>query len=128
MAEVYFFGCHGGLGHYLYQPGRRYHIPNPGLPWINGELDGGLAPEGEDQALGVAALHYRAGWTAMSMWDRSLDRRFNSSATFIARGEHNFAAMTALASKHFYAVWERINAQAEVRELAGSFQAERRVG
>lgn len=116
MKGIYFFGCYQNLGHYLYEPGRRYHVQNPGLPWTDGELDGGLAPQGEKQTLGQTALRHRAGWTALAMWDRSLDKRFNSNAVFLARGEHSFDGMMTLAREHFPAVLARIEAQAQLSE------------
>jgi hypothetical protein len=117
MKGIYFFGCYQNLGHYLYEAGRRYHVQNPGLPWTDNELDGGLAPKNRDeQTLGRATLHHRAGWTAMAMWDRSLDQRFNSNAAFIARGEHGFGEMLRLAREGFPDVLARIEAQAPLVE------------
>lgn len=115
---VYFFGCIGDCGHFLWAPGKRYPITMPlDWPWhYEGILDGTFAPQGNQQ-LGRALITHHGGWTVLAMWDRSVDRRPDSNGAFIARGDHNFVRMVELAQKHFPAVLARIEAQAPLVEV-----------
>ena len=48
-------------------------------------------------------------WTALGCYDRTQDHRKGSISVFISEGEHDEAAMQALAAQHFPAVWARIH-------------------
>ena len=114
---MYFFGCWGEPGHYLFNPrgGMTPHATLP--PQIRGRIDGGFcraAPPGERwdgkkayEAEGLALLHHVEGWTILAFWDRSGDQRWGSHSTYLAKGEHDFAEMVRLAREAFPAVWAR---------------------
>lgn len=116
--EVYYFGCWGGLGHYLWTPGGRTRNEER-MPWSLRELDGSLAGDPaladarrpghwSDQPEGVVRLHHRAGWTAIAFWDRSQDQRGNSNSAFLARGDLTGEEMIERFELSFPAVWQRI--------------------
>lgn len=134
MTSLY-FGCARGIdgrrevGHHWYEPNREPtrwtlwsvsgRVAEPLNPW--GIIDGKLAPRlvrgqlaigahprrGEEAAQGVALLHYKDGWTALAFWDRSGDRRGNSSSTFLFDEELGFAAALARAKAEFPTLFER---------------------
>ena len=64
----------------------------------------GPQPEGEHRLL------HENGWTCLSMWDRSADRRGACTASFAFEGTHDFPACIALARVHFPGIIERIEA------------------
>ncbi|RUP36917.1 MAG: hypothetical protein EKK60_13835 [Gordonia sp. (in: high G+C Gram-positive bacteria)] len=116
--RVFFFGCaHGGGGHRLHGS-----ASESCLPWKLTEIDGRAQPNSaiyahtwqvpeEKQPLGVARLHHRAGWTMLSFWDRSMDKRFGSNGNFIIEGTHTFAEACRLASEAWPESWLRITTQ-----------------
>lgn len=127
-----YFGCdrgvwgntqagHGFSGpHGSYVNGRDAQAVNP---W--GMLDGKLAPKdhhGEvvfgvddrrraeravEYPQGVAALHHKDGWTALSFWDRTGDSRGNSNSTFLFDSVMSFEEAIDAAREHFSALFER---------------------
>jgi len=117
MATLYYHGCLGQPGHYLYRPpgissSRRKLTP---FGW---ELDGGYAPKGR-QVEGRARLVHDKGWTILAFWDRTGDTRGNSNSAFLIEGEHTFDEMVAMAQEHYPKVWKRITAKFEVTQHAG---------
>lgn len=109
-ARVFYFGCYGEVGHYLHTPDM-HHAWNDHniIPWGK-NIDSTLCPPGryeENQPEGVAVLTFKDGWTALSFWDRSVDRRGNSNSNFIAEGAFNFNQMVEIAQTHFPKVWKR---------------------
>lgn len=99
-----FFGCWGGIGHYLRDPrGEMSFKPHP---WSDG-IDARLTPP-LDKRHGADAMHHREGWTAWAMWDYSLDHRGGSNAVFLAPGTHGVTAMRMIAKRCFGSVLERI--------------------
>lgn len=115
--RVFYFGCWGEPGHYLFRPRGLAATREEGrsLPWPH--MDTTLAPgprhprygevESKDQHQGHAALHRRCGWTALAFWDRSLDRRHNSNSVFVAEGTHSANDMLSLAREHFPEIMQR---------------------
>ncbi len=125
---ILFFGCWTDLGHYLWTPERsRARFGPPGLgvfgwetavPWGH-HLDGGLAPldeRGARLAEGVVAVHKatmyvrtprEVTWTALSWWDRSVDKRPGSSATFLTDEELPDVELLARAKLYFPSVFAR---------------------
>lgn len=103
---VWFFGCIGDSGHYLWSPVSRGHDSKTlrsVIPWGDG-LDGGLCPGAYDrrfpkmpqrdyQPEGYAAVSYRGGWTALAWWDRSVDSRPGSNAAVLV---HELATASEL--------------------------------
>ena len=117
---VYFFGCWDRAGHFLHEPGGRApHRPNLG-PLGNGDvLDGGFTPgphrpsysekrNPEDET--AVSLTQFQGWTILSMWDRTVDKRGACNAEFVAEGLHDLAEMWALAREHFPQIVARLKA------------------
>lgn len=78
---IYFFGCWERAGHYLHAVDGRQ------LRWAEGPwgyaIDGGLLDKRVAQVEGVAVVAQRDGWTAVSFWDRSVDKRQGSNAAFL---------------------------------------------
>jgi hypothetical protein len=76
-------------------------------------VDGHLAPrdgEGRDapeMPQGVAAVHHKDGWTAVSFWDRTGDRRGNSSTTFLMDIDVSFDTVIGIAKTEFPELFER---------------------
>jgi len=60
-----------------------------------------------EQIEGAALLHYKDGWTALSFWDRSIDKRSGCNSNFFAQGTHTFEEMLEIARAHFPAVMAR---------------------
>lgn len=114
MDEVLFFGCWSRVGHHLWTP-RGQISDRRDLERIGGKsLDGDFAPHLSHlgycncpQIEGSAALHHLDGWTILSFWDRSIDRRKGSNSSFLARGELSFGEMVAVAKEHYPEVWRR---------------------
>lgn len=136
-------------GHYLRRPMpvTTSNLPGvsptlwDGVPWSVTELDSRLAGDpalverwgdgidgkgtvphwrSEDQPEGVVRLHHRDGWTAISFWDRTGDRRGSSNSTFIAEGMHDAPQMLTLFAESFPAIWARITAKVQLVEHPGN--------
>jgi hypothetical protein len=102
--EFYFFGCIDGPGHFMHAADgspRRYYHDQP-----FGKLDGGLQPTGQE-IQGRALVHHRDGWTAVSFWDRSVDKRGGCNGNFLANKTLSFDEMMVLAREHFPRVMAR---------------------
>lgn len=136
--DVLFYGVRtgDGAGHYLHAPGggwaRESDLPPPlrridcvwtrATPRTQEEVRDRI-PQTEDQHQGRAFMHYVAGWTIVSWWDRSEDKRGACNANFLARGRRNFASMLALAREHFPREMRRMES-AYALALAGEDIAE----
>jgi len=111
--RAYYFGCYGPAGHVWHGQGMRSLGLSgaEGTPWLAGDVDGGLAPrDGRDELpQGVAALHHRDGWTALSFWDRTGDSRGNSNSTFVLEAELDFDQALALARELFPELFARFD-------------------
>jgi hypothetical protein len=122
---IYYFGAlsRRSGGHFLFAPGQRpASSEKKTLPWpdVDAVLCPGFVAGGTpeaDQIEGRAQLHHRDGWTALAFWDRSVDARFGANSVFIAKGQHDFEGMIALARKYFPDVWGRWQFQVQ---LAGA--------
>lgn len=117
MTDRFYFGCVGRSGHYMHDAGLRHSWEAP-QPWKR--IDGVLQPgctftkyigwkSPRKQPEGLAAIHHKDGWTALSFWDRSVDKRGNCNSTFFFKGTHRFGTMCQLAGKHFPSVWSRFS-------------------
>jgi len=126
--RIYYFGCESKerKGHFLHMPWQPgYQRMGAGrerreeLPWDDGMLDSGLAPNDPRQRQGICRLTTvvtDAGtWTALAFWDRSGDSRGNSNSAIIAEGEYTHDEMVALFQEHFPVVWERVTAEMELK-------------
>lgn len=120
---MFYFGPWDGAGHYLTDE-RGRHVRDDErdtLPWNEwrGEVDGKLQPHGEscngrpycgcDQPEGVALLHHKNGWTALSFWDRSVDKRGGCNSTYFAKGTFTFDQMVEMAKTRFAYRWNKMN-------------------
>lgn len=118
MAEVeypiYYLGCWDEAGHYLHDPTGKSHYYSIG-PFTLALLDGGpfmpqkatlTYPALEDERNSM--LTWSEGWTVLSMWDRSVDARPGSHATFVARGKYLEGAMWGLIKLHFPKIAQRL--------------------
>lgn len=82
VSEWLYFGCRHEAGHYVFREnGRTDYWLEDGI----GRFDGKLAPQPEAE-LYVAALSRLGGWglSALSWWDRSVDRRPGSNSILFA--------------------------------------------
>lgn len=111
MSDFLYFGCASkeSIGHYLFAPGMRsaYEMEKR-TPWKYERLDG-LFRDGNQSACTLFSL---AGWSGISMPDRSADRRPASNAVFIAKGDYGFTALVELFEEKFPAPFARISAAA----------------
>jgi hypothetical protein len=108
--RIYYFGCAGEPGHYLWEPGL-HGTSRFKNPWGN-QIDTGLCPKGTGYEVeGEAALHKKDGFTAISFWDRSGDSRHQSNSSFIAQGDFTFGQMLELAKQHFPQIMARFKFQ-----------------
>ena len=136
---VLFFGVRTGTGagHYLCGPGGRY-VDQRTLPEPLQRLDGvwtratprtteevrdryrGKDPEAE----GRAFIHFVAGWTVVSWWDRSEDRRGGCCAVFLTPQRCTFAEMLALARAEFPREMARMEAAYSIGLAGGDLPVE----
>lgn len=111
MNDDFYFGCwNGRVGHYLYDTRgstRSDYSPPAGFPIRSTILDGGLLPPGEPQTEGVATFCHINGWTVISFWDRSVDKRGGCSSSFLMKGLHDFGSACCRAKSQFPDIWNR---------------------
>jgi len=88
-----YFGFHESAGHCLHWPGGMSVYPDQlhGFPWDDGLLDGGLLRNRKVPDEPDGRVHWTCGgrdefWFAFVWWDRSGDRRGNSTSGFYVRG------------------------------------------
>lgn len=108
--KIYYFGCIDRPGHYMHGPrgyDREADRFTEGNPW-GYKIDGRLCPSGPEVE-GRALVHHKDGWTALSFWDRSVDRRGKCNSNFLAEGTFTFAEMIELARQHFPKVVARFS-------------------
>ena len=90
---AYFFGCKGN-GHYLFDSSGRCLYEGEkvkGLPWPGALRDTGLLKNGKHQDIVDGKVFWTCGgrpdlWFAFFWWDRSEDKRGNSSSGFYVKG------------------------------------------
>lgn len=136
--QMFYFGPWDEAGHYLSdERGRSVGRNERGaLPWNEwrGDVDGVLQPHPEDTCAsrrrhypstycdcgrgpeGIAMLHHKDGWTALSFWDRSVDKRGACNSTYFAEGTFSFEEMVEMAKTRFAYRWNKMDF--EVREAA----------
>lgn len=119
--ECYYFGCQKEPGHYWWSTDGRRHYDVVDLVGTNiyPKIDSGFCPnasidEGKPwrrtgpEIEGEAALHHVDGWTILSFWDRSVDKRSACNSNFVVRGEHTFEEVMQSARDHFPQVLLRL--------------------
>jgi len=80
---VLYFGCLGQIGHHLHtKSGRRIRYES--TPW-GMNLDGGVFPK--LNKYDTLYTDKKAGWTAIAVWDNSVDTRPGSHSTFVVAAD-----------------------------------------
>lgn len=105
-SQVWYFGCIGQSGHYLWRTPREKAGSVEEMRWTRTGIDSGFAPPDSDEQ-GRALRHYVHGHTIVSFWDRSVDKRGACNSSFIMRGDHSFATVVAAARVAYPQVWAR---------------------
>lgn len=118
--EAYFFGCWEQSGHFWRSaPPKNLQYPEIEKrlgPDIHVRIDTGFCPgvmKGEqykrsrDEVEGEAALHRVNGWTILSWWDRSVDKRGACNSNVVVLGEHNYATMLEVVRAQFPSLFAR---------------------
>ncbi len=122
---MFYFGPWDRSGHYLWLEGGRgtyREQDREGFPWHEDSGDDGIdcklqpgCVRGKDgrwrhgqEIEGEALLHHKAGWTALSFWDRTVDRRGGCNSTYFAEGTFTFDEMVTLAMCRFAERWNRM--------------------
>lgn len=97
-----YFGCWGGVGHYVRDCSGQMVDRSDWLSF----LDGKLTPE--DRTEGVARLHHFNGCTLLAFWDSSVDSRPGSNSAFLLPNPRlTFDRAVAAAKVAFPKIWER---------------------
>lgn len=92
MNKAYYFGCGLEAGHFLFEsdgrvdgPAKSYMVPASDK-WLK-NIDGLFPPQPElqlsDNGLYRATMTYLHGYTILSWWDRSVDKRPGSNSTIL---------------------------------------------
>lgn len=103
--RMFYFGPIGGVGHYFWLSDRTSTHDFKGKgPWGT-SVDGRLAPPDNAEKEGEALIHHKDGWTAISFWDRTVDKRGGCSSTYLINDDLTFKEMAVLAEKTFPARW-----------------------
>ena len=111
--EPLYFGCWGELGHYLWTTKHRQVRADVmrSLPSFvgayGGKLDGGFCPIDPKEPEGLCALAQIEGWTIVSFWDRSGDKRYKSNSNFLLPGTLGQQEALAAARAAFPALFAR---------------------
>lgn len=103
MREPLFFGCWDRPGHFLRTRNGSYASRE--CEWM--QMDGRLAPHDPTEREGRATVHYLHGWTALSWWDRSVDKRGRCNAIVWLPGYLSFDAALAAARAAFPRIFAR---------------------
>jgi hypothetical protein len=107
---AFFFGTlnPGESGHYFYLPSGEAW-PRPKFPFNADVVDGLLLDTEKGQVQGLLNHAIINGWTVVSAWDRTGDRRHGSLAAFIFAGELPLQAAISAAEMYFPTLWKRIH-------------------
>lgn len=110
--KMFYFGPWDEAGHYLFIEGGRSVTDElrgsfPFNEW-KGDIDGALQPQDGSQDEGVALVHHKDGWTALSFWDRSVDTRPGSNSNYFAEGDFIFNEMVEMAKTRFAERWGKM--------------------
>lgn len=112
--RVYYFGCLGpnDIGHFLYKSdgGQLFatYSDHLCLPFRYEILDGGLLPQNQPEEQGLIHRSEINGWTVLTMWDRTADKRGRSNASFVIEGVMDTDSAMAVAQSAFPQLWARI--------------------
>jgi hypothetical protein len=119
MIRYFYFGCINDVGHYLIDlNGTQLRYVEAAIPWdcIDSVLCPGMikwrehwieASNGPGQVEGLASLHHKDGWTALSFWDRSVDDRYGSNSNFFINVELDWDDMIEECKATWPNIWKR---------------------
>lgn len=108
MSEMIFFGCVKAVGHFLYTK-EGYMMSREAvkkLPFEEAILDAGLL-KGVPMTEGLATISVIRGWTVVSFWDNSVDKRGKSNAAFIYPKSMTFEEMIEISREQLPWFWKR---------------------
>lgn len=120
---LYYFGVRrkaGEAGHALYSSGWRsaHRQIRNGLQRKNmpKQIDAVFAPMDEEgrRVLYIAGMSFVNGWTVVSWWDSSGDKRPGCNSTLLAQGRYTFDEMIGAAKVQFPGLMERQPEEVEV--------------
>lgn len=131
--RMFYFGPWGRAGHHYFRENGMHvsYQTERELPWKPGDIDGKLQPgcyelhpgywsvKGKDVE-GEALLHKKNGWTAISFWDSSVDKRGRCNSTYIAEGDFTFAQMVQMSSERFSQRWGKMSFEVRLALLGSS--------
>ena len=104
--KMFYFGPIREAGHYSWSSNnRKDYDATKENPWRY-NIDGRLAPLNDAQTEGEALIHHKDGWTAISFWDRTVDKRQGCSSTYFIHADLTFKEMVVLAKKAFPERWD----------------------
>lgn len=109
ITRRFYGGCIGQSGHYIFDIYGKTHYRQLPIPWKS--WDGPLQPK-HTNVEGRAVIHYEREeggpiWTCISFWDRTVDKRGNSSSNFFADSHLSFADMLTDAREHWPHIFRR---------------------
>jgi hypothetical protein len=96
-SKAFYFGCWGRVGHGYHDPSGR-SAGREATPWAYG-IDGWRKPTSGQQ--GSAAIAHKDGWTALDVYDYTIDSRSGSHSVFLFDVDCDFATAVALAEEFF---------------------------
>ncbi len=131
--QAFYYGCRGQIGHYWWQSERiggaqDWDIEKVVGSKIHPRIDGGFCYGSADpndrlrrrtrpEVEGEAVLTHIGGWTLLSFWDRSVDKRGGSNSSIVVCGDsHSFATMLTVAKEQFPGVMSRISFEIKLME------------
>ena len=106
--DAIYFGCNNDrVGHRAYDKNMTstYLRVDSKLQWVQ-MADGLLAPR-DSTKQGIAVFHFIHGYSIISFWDRSINKRGGSSSTFFIKGEFTFEETLEGAKNIFPSIFER---------------------
>ena len=106
--EVLYFGCIREPGHFLHSKKRGRVRTHEGSPW-GVYIDAGILKDGKvpDHPNGTFTMTKRDGWTAVALWDRSIDPRPGSHSTFIVEADVTSSELIEMAREQWPEVFGR---------------------
>lgn len=122
---MFYFGPWDRPGHYFFDEDgssvREDRTPNfpfgndTGKVFVDCKLQPGCKPAARSQydrsrpeIEGEAALHHIKGWTALCIWDRSVDKRGACNSNYFAEGTFTFEEMVEMARTRFAYRWNKM--------------------
>lgn len=90
--KIFYFGCWGSPGHFLWANGRRWAERSDECPFKPEHLDGSiLLPRPEK--VGTGALTFVRGWTVLAWWGSPWDKRPAVNCAITIKGKLEFESL-----------------------------------